>query len=161
MRATILRLHEAGVAHLDLHWDNVCVVFVEGGLRAQIIDFGLAEFATNNSHFDEFKQKDIDFVEDLADDSRLFLSSVVFHEGLRKEEPQSRDETEGEQSARKVLEDEEDEGNLLPVSPPPPPVKASPGAVSEQRAGITRRRSAADARDPMPRKAAKWRRRSW
>jgi len=157
VRATILRLHEAGVAHLDLHWDNVCVVFVEGGLRAQVIDFGLAEFATNNSLFDEFKQKDMDFVEELADDSRLFLSSVVFHEGLRKEEPQSRDETEGEQSARKVLEDE---GNLLPVSPPPPPVKASPGAVSEQRAGIRRRRSAADARDPMPRKAAKGRR-SW
>lgn len=47
VRVILLRFHEAGVAHLDFHEQNVCVVFVEERVRAQIIDFGLVELVAN------------------------------------------------------------------------------------------------------------------
>ena len=38
------RLHDLGLAHLDLHEENVCVEVQEGQVKVTIIDFGKAEF---------------------------------------------------------------------------------------------------------------------
>lgn len=42
MRAALERLHAAGVTHLDLHQDNVCVAVAERQVQATLIDLGTA-----------------------------------------------------------------------------------------------------------------------
>ena len=38
------RLHDLGLAHLDLHEENVCVEVKDGQVKVTIIDFGMAKF---------------------------------------------------------------------------------------------------------------------
>lgn len=85
LRAIIQRLHEAGVAHLDLHENNVCVAFLEESLRPQLIDFGLAEFVTNPL-FAEYKRYDTNAVESIAKECRRLLSRHVSSEEPSKGE---------------------------------------------------------------------------
>ena len=73
MRATILRLHEVGVIHDDLHEQNICVVFVEEKVQAQVIDFGLVTFVADE--YDENQRDDaLENFDLLAEDVRSLLS---------------------------------------------------------------------------------------
>jgi len=73
VRATILRLHEVGVVHDDLHQQNICVVFVEEKVQAQVIDFGLVTFVADE--YDENQRDDaLENFDSLAEDVRSLLS---------------------------------------------------------------------------------------
>jgi len=68
-----MRLHEAGVVHDDLHEQNICVVFVEEKVQAQVIDFGLVTFVADE--YDENQRDDaLENFDLLAEDVRSLLS---------------------------------------------------------------------------------------
>lgn len=53
------RMHEAGVAHWDLHDENVCVLLGEERARTELIDLGLGHFEAE-PNLEEYKQNDLD-----------------------------------------------------------------------------------------------------
>lgn len=55
--AALKRMHKAGVTHLDLHRDNVCLLLEEERVRATLIDLGLSRFEAEQ-HFEENQQAD-------------------------------------------------------------------------------------------------------
>ena len=44
LRDDVVRVHQLGLAHCDLHEENVCVAFQGDKVKVTIIDFGLAKF---------------------------------------------------------------------------------------------------------------------
>ncbi|XP_063587687.1 acidic leucine-rich nuclear phosphoprotein 32 family member A-like [Penaeus indicus] len=149
VRDALKRLHEAGVAHRDLHDDNVCVLLGEERVRAEIIDFGVAHFEADHK-LEEFKQNDLYVLADFVEETRrLFcLADVSKAEPSADKESEEEEEEEEEEanseSEEDSSEDDEDE---------------SQGPVSvKQLAGLLKRRRDATDKNPFLRQAAKRRR---
>jgi len=101
-------MHAAGVAHLDLRDENVCVALDERRVRATVIDFGLAHF-----DFEARFPKNVE--EDLDDHSTLVeeLPELLLETPASEDEAKAEDDLDHESK----LADEDDDEDDLERSP--------------------------------------------
>ncbi|XP_042859004.1 uncharacterized protein LOC122245120 [Penaeus japonicus] len=79
VRCALVRMHEAGVAHFDIHEENVCVAVGKKRVQATIIDLGIACFE-DEPEFEWFKQTDIkDYYTLVSDMRNLLLKNSACH----------------------------------------------------------------------------------
>nr|XP_027206564.1 uncharacterized protein LOC113800040 [Penaeus vannamei] len=100
-------MHAAGVAHLDLRDENVCVALDERRVRATVIDFGLAHFDFE-ARFPKNVEEDLDdhstLVEELPE---LLLENCASEDETKDEDDILRESTVAEESS-----DEDDLENV-------------------------------------------------